>query len=753
MTVGTNDLREEYTATAGQTVFSFDFRVFADTDLNVYQTASGSAFNDSTDLITAYSVSRNANQDLSPGGSITLNTGATLNDRITIVSAIPETRTTDYQDGGVFDPDIVDDDFDRVVSIAKQASAKASRAMLSPESEQNAGDLPLPDSSTRATKALGFDSNGDPTVSATTLDQIDATVLAVGAAGASPVTTRKFKIEYADGASSFGITGTDLEAFFGVTLQAGDVVTFNYFNAADKTPQSGAEARVKGTTGTAGTISDGLYRDSTGRELELISQNTPERWGAVGDGVADGSGIFSGTDDTGALTNWLQAGRNYYTDTSKVYMSGNLSFPDYDGKASYLHSDITIAFAGAANTAYGLTDYEYLNNTTDVMRGARGSGVWRLYGNDHVTNGYIGRMFDARVKFAPSRCLGAGVVFTTLGIDGTTKISGTAVDNQIECTPRDNGAQGFQVIDSDRNKITDGTVHIPIAEGNGDHDFDIEPGAGWQITVDRNYGSSGGGRIRLGSAATRVHYGQNDSGNSSPSGATGRGFYVDDVQTSNNFDQASSFVQLSGQINYSVSCGGLSSGTGVRGIDANLVTLATENGYFELPNTTNSAVMFLVNNCLLSYIAHTSIFGTTDCPLRFENSATLARYVVTDTISKVSGFQGIITETVQDGGGAPKLTISTGEITVFGSGHYRVIPEGGGGTVDDLDTINGVLAGNNISLSLGIGTAGTQVTCKDGTGNLRLSGDFTLDNGEDTILMKKVNPAGNLLELSRANNA
>ena len=170
MTVSTTDLREEYTASASQTLFTFDFRVFADTDITVYQTASGSAYDDAADIITAYSVSRNANQDSSPGGSITLNSGATAGDRITIVSSVPETRTTDYQTGGSFNPDTVDNDFDRVVTIAKQASAKASRAMLAPESEQNAGSLNLPSSSERANKFLTFDDDGNPVTSVSGLD-------------------------------------------------------------------------------------------------------------------------------------------------------------------------------------------------------------------------------------------------------------------------------------------------------------------------------------------------------------------------------------------------------------------------------------------------------------------------------------------------------------------------------------------------------------------------------------------------------
>ena len=181
MTISTADLREEYTAASGQTVFSFNFRIFETTDITVYQTASGSAYDDSLNITTAYTVSMNADQSASPGGSITLTSGATLGDKITIVSNIPETRTTDFQVGGEFSADVVDNEYDRVVSLAKQAGAKSSRAMLAPESEQNAGALQLPDSLTRSNKVLSFDASGNPDLTSSTKSEIDTAVSAINA--------------------------------------------------------------------------------------------------------------------------------------------------------------------------------------------------------------------------------------------------------------------------------------------------------------------------------------------------------------------------------------------------------------------------------------------------------------------------------------------------------------------------------------------------------------------------------------------
>lgn len=140
MTITINPVRNEFTATAAQAIFTYTFKIFASTDLNVYQTPAGQECLDS-DLITAYTVTGVGDED---GGTITLNTPATLGDLITIVSDIPESRTTDYQQNGDFIPQTVNDDFDRVVSLAKQTEDTANRGLQFQQCLQDASALSLP---------------------------------------------------------------------------------------------------------------------------------------------------------------------------------------------------------------------------------------------------------------------------------------------------------------------------------------------------------------------------------------------------------------------------------------------------------------------------------------------------------------------------------------------------------------------------------------------------------------------------------
>jgi hypothetical protein len=141
MTINVNTSRNEYTATSGQTVFNFTFKIYTATDLNVYVTPAGQECDDVTDLTEAYTVTGVGLED---GGSITLNTGAGANDLVTIASAIPTSRTTDYQSNGDFTPETVNNDIDRAISLIKQVESKANRSLLSSECLQGPKPLTLP---------------------------------------------------------------------------------------------------------------------------------------------------------------------------------------------------------------------------------------------------------------------------------------------------------------------------------------------------------------------------------------------------------------------------------------------------------------------------------------------------------------------------------------------------------------------------------------------------------------------------------
>lgn len=97
-------------------------------------------------------------------------------------------------------------------------------------------------------------------------------------------------------------------------------------------------------------------------------------------------------------------------------------------------------------------------------------------------------------------------------------------------------------------------------------------------------------------------------------------------------------------------------------------------------------------------------------------------------------------------GASSELTIATGAVTCTKS--YHTIDTEGDAASDDLDTISGGRAGQILVVQAN--NSARTVVLKDGTGNLKLSGDITLDNTEDTAVL--VSDGTNWYELSNSNN-
>jgi len=93
-------------------------------------------------------------------------------------------------------------------------------------------------------------------------------------------------------------------------------------------------------------------------------------------------------------------------------------------------------------------------------------------------------------------------------------------------------------------------------------------------------------------------------------------------------------------------------------------------------------------------------------------------------------------------------TISTGAV-VFRSPKLVIIPEGGAGGTDDLDTISG--GENGQQLTLISSSNSNTLTIKDGTGNLRLSSDFVMTSASDRICLEKFDD-GYWYEITRSSN-
>ena len=220
--------RSQYTATASQTVFSVPFEFFSNADLLVYQNSTLKT------LTTHYTVT---GAGLTGGGSITLVTGAAASDIITIVRDIPVARVTDFPTSGPFNVDALNLDLDRLTAMTQQQETTISRSLRLDQMDTPNSFNTLPVVSSRATKVLAFDANGQPISSNLTLTVLE------GQATASAASATASAASATAAASSASASSTSAT---------------NSSNSATSSASSAASS-ASSAASAAATLASGLY--------------------------------------------------------------------------------------------------------------------------------------------------------------------------------------------------------------------------------------------------------------------------------------------------------------------------------------------------------------------------------------------------------------------------------------------------------------------------------------------------------------
>lgn len=172
MTVA-NTLRRAGPLTGNGTVtaFPFSFKVYTKNDITVYRTTSAGVISTLV-LDSDYSVSVNANQNASPGGTVTYPiTGAPLpaGDTLTILGNLAYSQITQLPAGGAYNATNVEDALDRNVILAQQLLEATGRTLqLPPSAATVSATLPAP----IAANVIGWNATG------TALQNYDSTVFA-----------------------------------------------------------------------------------------------------------------------------------------------------------------------------------------------------------------------------------------------------------------------------------------------------------------------------------------------------------------------------------------------------------------------------------------------------------------------------------------------------------------------------------------------------------------------------------------------
>lgn len=157
MTVSSSTNKIIGTGNGVTTSWPFSFKVLdADHLVVTYTDAVG----DETTLDVAdYVVILNADQDASPGGTVTYSPAIADGTKLTILRSVPYTQAIDLKNQGGFFPEVLERGFDLVVMQVQQIKEQLGRAFKLSPSQSAIGELEATDAS-RANTILGFGPTG-----------------------------------------------------------------------------------------------------------------------------------------------------------------------------------------------------------------------------------------------------------------------------------------------------------------------------------------------------------------------------------------------------------------------------------------------------------------------------------------------------------------------------------------------------------------------------------------------------------------
>ena len=157
MTVLDNTPRDQYTATGGQVAFSYTFEIAAEGDIAVLQNGVLLSLGTGAGEYAVTGVGSDT------GGVVTLVTGATAGDIITLYRDMALERLTSYTNGGDFLAADVNNDYDRLWLALQQNTGTSNRALVAPNTDPTNINMTIPDKATRLGKYLKFnDTTGNP---------------------------------------------------------------------------------------------------------------------------------------------------------------------------------------------------------------------------------------------------------------------------------------------------------------------------------------------------------------------------------------------------------------------------------------------------------------------------------------------------------------------------------------------------------------------------------------------------------------
>ena len=173
-----------YQTNGSTTEFVFTFKVFSEEDVYVVKQEVATGQESVLLLGPEYTVSLNEEQNLTPGGVVTISPAMASGYTITISSDLDALQPTNLTNQGGFYPTVINDSLDRLTIISQQIKEKVDRSLRFPISDETGLNQELPPAALRAKRVLSFDENGEPEAGII-VDSLEASQAAAIAAATS----------------------------------------------------------------------------------------------------------------------------------------------------------------------------------------------------------------------------------------------------------------------------------------------------------------------------------------------------------------------------------------------------------------------------------------------------------------------------------------------------------------------------------------------------------------------------------------
>lgn len=345
--------------TGAQTTWPFTFKVFAATDIAV-------TIADSLGVETAlvygvdYNVTLNANQETSPGGTVTYPiSGAALpvGKRLVIFGNLPYDQSLDLPSGGNFSPLALENQLDRLTMQIQQLRENVGRALQVSVTTNADVTMPAP----TANQLIGWDAGGSNLQNVPLADI--ATALAFATYRFDTFTGDGVETQFTLSADPATLGNLDI-AVGGVTQTPGtDYTLLSGVLVFSSAPPLGATILARYgeglPPGTIGNAVDVAYTPAgagvvvntvEGKLRETVSVKD---FGAVGNGV---------TDDTAAIQAAINAGGAVFVPEGNYLIGGALSLTSSQASQKHLilfgeSTKSVIAFSGGGLLALNKSNY------------------------------------------------------------------------------------------------------------------------------------------------------------------------------------------------------------------------------------------------------------------------------------------------------------------------------------------------------------------------------------------------------------